>query len=70
MINRPTQKLTEDITFLFSLISTAAHTGVEQDGIHDAKDNDDDGAVMNDVDDSRSGYQAEKDYVDKVLDDE
>ena len=70
LIYIPTHKITEDIADIFSLISTAAHTGVDQYVIHDAEENDDDDAVMDDVDESKSGYRLEKESMDEVLDDE
>ena len=47
----PTRALTEDSDAIFSLLSTDAHTGVNQDGIKDTKDNDDDDddAVTDDI---------------------
>ena len=48
-INGPTRKLTEGIAALFSLISTSAHTGFHQYGIHNYRDVDGDDAAMADV---------------------
>ena len=38
---RPAQKITEDISALFLLLSNATHTGVEHDEIKNYKDKDD-----------------------------
>ena len=57
---RPTRELTEDIDDILSLLSTAAHTGVYQDFIHDAKYNDGDDSTMSDINESESGSCTEK----------
>ena len=68
----PTRALTEDIDAIFSLLSTAAHSGVDQYGIQDTKDNDDDDddAVTDDINEPDSLSSTQKDYVDDNLSDE
>ena len=51
---RPTHELTEDIAALFLVFFAATRTGVKQDGINDPKENDDDDAVMADINESES----------------
>ena len=55
LLSRPTHKLTEDITDLFLLLSDSDNTGVDQDCIHDIKDNNDGGVVVDHFIDSESG---------------
>ena len=49
LLGRLTHKLTEDIATLFSLLSNSAHTGVDQDGIHHFRNENNDNATMSDV---------------------
>ena len=49
---------------------TEFNTGVNQVGIHDGKEDNDNDYVMDDIDDSESGSCADKESVDKGLDDE
>ena len=63
---RPTHELTENITALFSLLSASAYTGVRQDRIHHAKDNNEcDDVSMACVDDYKSLSFAKKESVDE-----
>ena len=63
----PIGDLTEDISALFLLISTDTHTGVDQDGMHDVEDNDDDNdAAINNIKNYESGYLVEKHPVKKI----
>ena len=57
---RPTREPNEDISALFSMLYTVADTEVKQDDIHNAKDEDDDNAVMADVDESKLGSCEDK----------
>ena len=59
-LGRHTHKLTEYIAAIFLLISTSAHTGADQDVIHDDKDDYDDDVSMYDINESKSGYQVDK----------
>ena len=52
---------------LLLLASTATHTGVDQDNMHDAEDSDDDDSVMTDINESESVSHAEENFVDKIL---
>ena len=52
------------------LLFTAAYTGIDEEGIHDAEDDDDDDADMANVDESESGSRGEKESVDEGLADE
>ena len=53
---RPTQELTEDIPSILSLLSTATNTVINQDGIQDAEEKDDDGdSTMTGITDFESG---------------
>ena len=47
---RPSHGIYEDIDSFFLLISTSAHKGAIQDGIHDYEGRDDDNCVMDAVD--------------------
>ena len=62
---RSTCEHTEDIAALCLLLSTAACTVIDQDGIHDAKENNYDVAAMDDFDESESGSCAENYSVDE-----
>ena len=68
-LGRPTKELTEDISSLFLLLSTADNSGVNQDGINDTKDNDDYDTVMDDINESGSVFLIWKDYLDGGLTD-
>ena len=48
-LGKPTHGITEDIAAIFSLFSTDAHIGVNQDVIHSSKKEYVDDAVMADV---------------------
>ena len=50
----PTRELTEDISSIFSQLSTNAHTGVDQDVIHVTKYNNDGYSMMDDINESGS----------------
>ena len=50
----PTQELTEVISSIFSQLSTDSHTGVNQDGIHVTKYNNDIYSMMDDINESGS----------------
>ena len=45
----PTGELTEDISDIFSLLFSVTHTGVEQNGIQNPREDDDKDAAMDDV---------------------
>ena len=66
----PTQELNEDIADLLSIISTAPHTVVDQDGIHDTKDNDDDDSAMDYIHGYMSVSCVDKQSIDNKLDGE
>ena len=63
----PTWELAEDISSLFSLLSTNDHTGVDWVGKPDIKNNDDDDAAMDNINQSESVSCAEKESVDDNL---
>ena len=69
-IFRTTWELNEDITALLLLISTDDHMGVDQDVIHNSEGNYDDDATIFDINESDSGYKAEKQSADNILADE
>ena len=52
------------------LLSADSYIGVDQDSIHDRKYNDDDDAVMDDINDTKSLYCTETESVDSNLADE
>ena len=49
LLDRPTRKFTVDISDILYLLSTVAHTGVEQDDIQNTKEEDEEDSVMADV---------------------
>ena len=64
LLGRPTHELTEDISAVFLLLSTVAHTGVNQDDIHNSEEDDDDNALMADVMSlSHDAYRVEKESL-------
>ena len=58
-----TLEITKDIASFFLLISTATHTGVNNDVINDAKYNDDGYDTMSDINESKSVKESVNDNL-------
>ena len=67
LIGRTTRKLIEYNYSLFLLISTSANTRVDQDGIHDVKEENYDNAAISNAYDSKSVSYVYKESVDALL---
>ena len=50
----PIQEVTEDIASIFLLLYDDVHTGVDQDGVYDTGETDDDSFVMDDINEYES----------------
>ena len=49
LLVRPTWEIIEYVAAIFLLLSTVTHTGVDQDGIHDAKENNKNDSMIIDI---------------------
>ena len=67
MLGRPIREITKETTALSLLLYASSRTGFYQDGIYDAKDDDDNDDLKDDYDESKLVPCAEKESVKEVL---